>query len=155
MSTHSGEFNIMKSWLIFLCALCVSPLSFADVSERYSPQKVVYQINNGDVKQQDAALRNIQNHMVAVGADKIEVVVVLFGDGLDLLKRAQKDMDLQARILGLKEQNVKFDICKNTLTARKIDYQTELFDAKAEDIVPSGAAEIAHLQQHGYIYMRP
>ncbi|MDD2816018.1 MAG: DsrE family protein [Thiotrichaceae bacterium] len=145
----------MKSWLIFLCALCVSPLSFADVGERYSPQKVVYQINNGDVKQQDAALRNIQNHMNAVGVDKIEVIVVLFGDGVDLLKRAQKDMDLQARILGLKEHKVKFDICKNTLTARKIDYQSDLFDAKAEDIVPSGSAEIAHLQQHGYIYMRP
>ena len=145
----------MKSWLIFLCALCVSPLSFADTGERYSPQKVVYQINNGDVKQQDAALRNITNHMNAVGVDKIEVIIVLFGDGLDLLKRAQKDMDLQARILGLKEQRVKFDICKNTLTARKIDYQSDLFDVKAEDIVPSGSAEIAHLQQHGYIYMRP
>lgn len=145
----------MKSWLILLCALCVSPLSFAEVSERYASQKVVYQINNNDVKQQDATLRNISNHINAVGTSKIELVVVLFGDGVDLLKRAQNDMDVQARILGLKEQKVKFDVCKNTLTARKIDYQSDLFDVKAEDIVPSGVAEITHLQQQGYIYMRP
>jgi intracellular sulfur oxidation DsrE/DsrF family protein len=145
----------MKSWLIFLCVLCLSPLSFAEGNARYSSQKVVYQINGEDAKQQDAALRNIQNHIKGIGVDRLELTVVLFGDGVSLLQRAANDVNLQTRILGLKEQRIKFSVCQNTLTARKINYQTDLFDVKAEDIVPSGVVEIAHLQQQGYVYLRP
>ena len=70
------------------------------------------------------------------------------------MKEANADADMQAKIAGLKEQGVKFNICANTLKGRKIPMEA-LYDVKEEDIVPSGVAELAHLQYEGYTYIKP
>ncbi|HHN72696.1 MAG TPA: hypothetical protein ENK13_01275, partial [Thermopetrobacter sp.] len=106
-------------------------------------------------KRYRGALRNIQNHINAVGADKLEVKVVLHGNGVNLLKVALKDDGLKTRITGLKSQNVEFLVCANTLRGRKIDYEKDLFDVFKEDIVPSGVAELGRLQLAGYAYIKP
>ncbi len=51
----------------------------------YGKQKVVYHINYDNPKQQAGALRNIQNHINAVGAENLDLKVVLHGNGLALL----------------------------------------------------------------------
>ena len=127
-------------------------------AERYSKQKVVYHINyNGGEsdKAYRGALRNIQNHINAVGADKMEIKVVLHENGVSLLKSAKKNDILQNSVSNLKAQNVAFQVCNNTLKGRKINYENELFDVFDEDIVPSGVAELSHLQQQGYTYIKP
>lgn len=121
----------------------------------YSRQKVVYHINSGEVTLLKNALGNIQNHIRAVGKENIEIRVVMHGDGIDLLKIANQDNSVQARINDLKSQKVGFGVCNNTLVARGIDYQSELFDVAESDIVPSGVAELAKLQQEGYAYIKP
>jgi intracellular sulfur oxidation DsrE/DsrF family protein len=55
----------------------------------------------------------------------------------------------------LKGQNVGFQVCNNTLKGREISYSDDLFDVWDEDIVPSGVAELSHLQAQGYTYIRP
>ena len=130
----------------------------AGAGERYGHQKVAYHINyNGGPgnKRYRGALRNIQNHINAVGADKLEVKVVLHGNGVNLLNVALKDDGLKTRITGLKSQNVEFLVCANTLRGRKIDYEKDLFDVFKEDIVPSGVAELGRLQLAGYAYIKP
>jgi hypothetical protein len=59
-----------------------------------------------------------------------------------------------ARIEGLKQQGVKFQICRNTIAGRGID-MSDLYDVAEEDIVPSGVAQIAILQSQGYAYLKP
>ena len=51
----------------------------------YGKQKVVYHINYDNPKAQTGALRNIQNHINAVGAENLDLRVVLHGNGLSLL----------------------------------------------------------------------
>jgi intracellular sulfur oxidation DsrE/DsrF family protein len=46
-------------------------------------------------------------------------------------------------------------VCNNTLKGRKISYENDLFDVYEEDIVPSGVAELSHLQLQGYTYIKP
>lgn len=124
----------------------------------YGKQKVVYHINyNGgeEDKAYRAALRNVQNHISAVGAENIDVKVVLHGNGVYLLRDAKSNEKLQMDVTSLKSQNVKFSVCDNTLKGRKINYDTDLFEVWKEDIVPSGVAEISHLQQQGYTYIKP
>ena len=138
-----------------LVAFTIAPTM---AGERYGKQKVVYHINyNGGEKNKKyrGALRNIQNHINAVGADNLDVKVVLHGNGVNLLREALKDDGLKTRITALKSQNVAFLVCANTLRGRKIDYEKDLFDVFKEDIVPSGVAEIGHLQLKGYAYIKP
>ncbi|MDU8928866.1 DsrE family protein [Alisedimentitalea sp. MJ-SS2] len=127
-------------------------------AERYGKQKVVYHINypgGPDDKKYIGAMRNIQNHINAVGADNMDIKVVLHGNGVGILKSAMANKPLQTRIVELKGQNVSVHVCNNTLVGRKIDYDNDLFDVFEEDIVPSGVAELSHLQQQGYTYIKP
>jgi intracellular sulfur oxidation DsrE/DsrF family protein len=133
----------------------------------YGKQKVVYHINYDNPKQQAGALRNIQNHINAVGKENLEVRVVLHGNGLALLlepdslekltkfKHANADEKMTARIDGLKAQGVSFNVCANTVRGRKVDMETDLYNVEQKDIVPSGVAEVAKLQQEGFVYIKP
>ena len=133
----------------------------------YGKQKVVYHINYDDPKLQAGALRNIQNHINAVGKDNLEVRVVLHGNGLALLlepdslekltkfKHANADEKMTAKIDGLKAQGVSFNVCANTVRGRKVDLETDLYNVDQKDIVPSGVAEVAKLQQEGFVYIKP
>lgn len=132
---------------------------------RYGKQKVVYHINGDDPKAQAAGLANIQNHISAVGAENLELRVVMHGDGLSLLlypdalastkmKAANATDEMQARITNLKQQGVKFDICANTLKNRQVKLE-DLYDASEADLVPSGVAELSRLQAMGYTYVKP
>ncbi len=120
-----------------------------------SKQKVVYHVNYDDPGQQEAALRNIQNHINAIGAENLDLRLVLHGKGVSMVARAKEDMNLQSKIVNLKEQKVAFKICNNTLVGKKINPDTDLFEVTKDDLVPSGVAELAILQSQGYAYIKP
>jgi len=139
----------------------------AVAGEGYGKQKVVYHINYDDPKKQTGALRNIQNHINAVGAENLDLKVVLHGNGLALLlepdsldklkkfKHANANDNMTAKVTDLKGQGVDFHVCANTVRGRKVDVETDLYDVSSEDIVPSGVAEVAKLQAMGYSYIKP
>ncbi len=89
------------------------------------------------------------------GAENLELKVVLHGNGVGLLKSAKDNQKLQSAVTSLKTQNVSFHVCKNTLRGRKISYENDLFEVFEDDIVASGVAELSHLQQQGYTYIKP
>lgn len=144
--------TIFSITLASLLALTSTQTLAAD--NKYSEQKVVYHVNYDDVKRQGGALRNIQNHINGVGAERVDIKVVMHGNGVELLRHAKTNSALQASIDNLKSQGVDFNVCANTLRGKNISLN-ELYDAKESDIVPAGVAEIAHLQQQGYVYLRP
>lgn len=132
----------------------------------YGKQKVVYHINYDNPKTQAGALRNIQNHINAVGAENLELKVVLHGKGVSLLLEPDSVMEtklalgnatdeIQAKISGLKEQGVGFHVCANTLKGKKVILTEHLYDTSESDVVPSGVAELAKLQAEGYTYIKP
>lgn len=159
----------MRKNLIVVLLLCMGLLlgGFAGAGERYGKQKVVYHINYDDPKMQAGALRNIQNHINAVGAENLDLKVVLHGNGLSMLlepdslakltkfKHANADERMTAKIDGLKQQGVDFEVCENTVKGRKVDVDTDLYNVDPGDIVPSGVAEVARLQLLGYAYIKP
>ena len=115
-------------------------------------EKVVYHINDASVAR--VAMNNIKNHLDADPGAKI--VVVTHGKGIDFLLNDAVDAQGQAytaQIAGLKDRGVTFDVCANTLKARKMGNEAVILDAQ---IVPSGVAEIGKLQyQQGYVYVKP
>ena len=130
-------------------------------------QKVVYHINYDNPKQQAGALRNIQNHINAVGAENLDLKVVLHGNGLALLldpdslerlpkfKHANATDDMIAKVDGLREQGIQFQVCANTIKGRNVDLANDLYYVEEADIVPSGVAQLAVLQGQGYAYIKP
>lgn len=130
-------------------------------------QKVVYHINGDDPKQQAGALRNVQNHINAVGKENLDLRIVMHGNGVSMVllpealgnvkgfKHANADQQMQARIDGLKNQGVSFKVCANTLKGRNVSRDGDLYMVEEADIVPSGVAELAILQGQGFSYIKP
>ncbi len=144
--------------MLSLMVLTTFSLTPSEASERYGMQKVVYHINypgGDDDKKWKGAMRNIQNHINAVGAENLDLKVVLHGNGVAMLASAKSNEGLQSQILSLKGQSVDFHVCNNTLVGRKISYENDLLDVYEEDIVPSGVAELSRLQHMGYTYIKP
>jgi len=161
--------NTFKQQLLtaILNSMCMMMTSVTHAGERYDKQKVVYHINYDQPKKQAGALRNIQNHINAVGAESLDLKVVLHGNGLALLldpdsleklnkfKHANANESMTAKIDGLKNQGVTFNVCANTVRGRKVDLKHDLYDVENDDVVPSGVAEVARLQAMGYSYIKP
>ena len=161
--------NNLKTKILsaFLVSLCLLMTTAATANERYGKQKVVYHINYDNPKQQTGALRNVQNHINAVGAESMDIKIVLHGNGLALLlepdslkkltkfKHANADENMTAKIDSLKDQGVDFNVCANTVRGRKVDLETDLYNVDKQDVVPSGVAEVARLQAMGYSYIKP
>ncbi|WP_319557839.1 DsrE family protein [Thiomicrorhabdus sp.] len=158
------------SWSALFFASLLSLISFASQAadeNRYGHQKVVYHINYDDAKKQSSTLRNIQNHINAVGEANLDIQVVLHGNGLSLLlkpealknvpkfKAANADTQMKQKIDQLKMQGVRFNVCANTVKGREVNVERDLYDVEKSSIVPSGVAELAYLQSKGYLYLRP
>ena len=99
-------------------------------------------------------LQSAQNHVNAVGKDKLDLRIVLQGDGLDLLKEAAGDRAMSERVDKLKAQGVRFLVCRNTLVGRGLD-PADLYDVKTADIVGAAVAEVSALQAQGFVYVKP
>ena len=127
----------------------------ASLAGGYGKQKVAYHINYDNPKRLKGALRNIQNHINAVGKKNLDLRVVMHGKGVTLLKLANNDPNMQQKVISLKKQGIMFNVCANTLKGKKINYKNDLHDVSEKDIVPSGVAELAHLQAKGYAYVKP
>ena len=158
----------MKQAIAIFSILVMTTLGWHGVSvAEYSKQKVVYHINYDNPKRQAGALRNIQNHINAVGKENLDLRVVMHGNGLSLMllpeaigevkvfKNGNANDQMQAKIDGLKDQGVSFKICANTVKGRGVDVEEHLHNVDPEDIVPSGVAEAAHLQLQGFAYLKP
>lgn len=142
----SGRRRFLATLLLAAATACAAD---ADV------QKVVYHVGMDELPAQKFALRNIQNHIDAVGSKNIDLRMVVAGDGVTLLQRARNDENLKAAIDSLKLLGVKILVCQTTLAARKLDFKKDLYDVAAADLVPNGVAEIARLQMKGYAYVKP
>ncbi len=74
---------------------------------------------------------------------------------LKKFKHANATDKMAAKIDGLKDQGVSFNVCANTVRGRKVDLEDDLYNVEKSDIVPSGVAEVARLQLLGYAYIKP
>jgi len=152
--------HVYKKGLVLLTAMVMAlGMMSAQAGERqpakngYYHQKVVYHIN--DVNKAKGALRNVKNHLNALGDKNVEIIVVTHSSGAFALVDGAKDKKgntFSDQVAALANRGVKFEICANTIRGKKIDKHKISQYAK---IVPSGVAQIAHLEQQGYLYIKP
>ena len=128
-------------------------------------QRVVYHNNGASVHASPvetkaymtALLTSLTNHVNALCAGLAEkqaftIHVVCHGAGLDLFAIVQEDAVLRQRFDSLCEQGVRFLVCANTLRGRNMKL-ADIYGATDQDVVPSGVAELGHLQMQGFAYI--
>lgn len=139
----------MKKLIISLL-LVISIFSFLNAEDVV--HKVVIQVSTDDLKTQKIALNNAVNLQKLYGLDNIEIEIVAYGPGLDLLTSKSKQ---NKRVESLALQDITFSACGNTIAKKEKKSGSKVVLLDGVDTVQAGVARIIELQEQGYSYIRP
>ena len=143
----------MKYFNVLVVALALAPAltSLAAVAAEAPTTKehVVMQVSDADTGKWNLALNNAKNLQQAYGADKIDIEIVTYGPGVNMLKL---DSVAANRIDEAKQAGVAIVACQNTMRNMKL---TEADMLPNTSYVPAGIVEIIKKQREGYAYIRP
>jgi hypothetical protein len=111
--------------------------------------RMVIQVSDGDPKKWNLALNNARNAFKDLGKDNVQIEIVAYGPGIDMLK-------MEAVTAGRVEEAIKSGIsivaCENTMTAQKLN-KGDMNEAIS--YVPAGVVQLMRRQQEGWAYIRP
>ena len=111
--------------------------------------KVVIQVSDSDQGKWNLALNNAKNIQTDLGAANVEVEIVTYGPGIDMLKL---DSPVGGRIGEATTAGVKVIACENTMRGQKLTRADML---NGISYVPAGVVELMSRQQQGWAYIRP
>jgi len=155
---HAIRNATVRSAAMAVCITIASPVCghAADVDQPKAAagktiqvEKLVVQVSDGDPKKWNLALNNIKNVQDALGKDKVDVALVVYGPGIDMLKLESAAGN---RVNDAVASGVKVVACENTMDAQKL---TKADMLKSISYVPAGVIELMRRQQQGYAYIRP
>ena len=112
-------------------------------------QGVVVQVSDDNVATWNQALNVVKNIQGEYGKDKVDVELVVFGNGVGLLKF---DSQLSNRIDDTMAGGAKVVMCQNTMKGRKL---TEADMHAGIGYVKAGVIEIIEKQKQGWTILRP
>lgn len=111
--------------------------------------KMVIQVSESDPATWNLALNNAKNIQKDVGRDNVDLEIVAYGPGINMLKA---ESEVANRVNEAIDSGVQVMACENTMRNQKLN--KEDMNAKVT-YVSSGVVEIMRRQQQGYTYLRP
>jgi intracellular sulfur oxidation DsrE/DsrF family protein len=133
----------------FALAFAAAAPVVASAQTASARNKVVFQVSDDSPQKWNLALNNARNLQDDLGADNVELEIVVYGPGIGMLK---SDSPVAARIADALKGGVKVVACENTMRAQKLTYADML---PKIGYVPAGVVELMKKQQDGYSYIRP
>jgi intracellular sulfur oxidation DsrE/DsrF family protein len=132
-------------------AAMVGALLAGEALAQASPvkNKVVFQVSDSDPGKWGLTLNNAQNVQNDLGAETVDLEIVVYGPGIGMLKL---ESPMAQRIASALKSGVKVVACENTMKAQKLVHADML---PSIGYVPAGVVELMQKQQQGYAYIRP
>ena len=112
-------------------------------------QRVIFQVSDSDPAKWNLALNNAKNVQADLGKNSVQIEIVAYGPGLNMLKAESKVAD---RLAGALDDSVGLIACENTMQNTKVTRE-QMYDGIA--YVKAGVTHIMKRQQEGWAYIRP
>jgi intracellular sulfur oxidation DsrE/DsrF family protein len=146
------------TWSTTVAAAAVAAVAAAALAQSppipdkpFADHRLVLQLSDNEREKEGLMLSVANNLLKALEPDKISIVVVAFGPGIDLLRAESAN---RARVDSLVAQGVEFDICMNTVDTLEREGKHVNINPKAVK-VQVGVARILQLTEKGYTLVRP
>jgi intracellular sulfur oxidation DsrE/DsrF family protein len=110
--------------------------------------RALFQVTDNDPARWTLILNNMQNLREGVGGEPVEIELVAYGPGINMLK---SDSSVKQRIAEALKSGVKVNACQNTMNGMKLTPADMLGEI---GYVPSGVVEVMRKQQQGWAYIR-
>ena len=129
-----------------LLALALPQLAVAQSAT--AKNRALFQVTDNDPARWNMILNNMQNLREGVGGEPVEIELVAYGPGINMLK---SDSSVKQRIAEALKSGVKVNACQNTMNGMKLTAPDMLPEI---GYVPSGVVEVMRKQQQGWAYIR-
>lgn len=123
--------------------------SMAGNSASATKAKVIFQVSDADPKKWNLALNNLKNVQDALGKDKVDAELVVYGPGIGMLKA---ESTAGNRVNAAIKDGVTIVACENTMQNMKLTKDDMLASI---GYVPGGVIELMEKQKAGYAYIKP
>ena len=129
-----------------LLAIALPQLAMAQAAT--PKNRALFSVTDNDQARWTMILNNIQNLRDGVGGEPVEIELVAYGPGINMLK---SDSPMKQRIADALKSGVKVNACQNTMNGMKLTPADMLPEI---GYVPSGVVEVMRKQQQGWAYIR-
>ena len=135
--------------LLSLLGLGAAAPALAQTRSAGGKQRVIFQVSDNDPAKWSLALNNARNVQQDLGKDNVEIEIVAYGPGLNMLKAESK---VAPRLAGALDDSVGLIACENTMTNTKVT-RNDMYGGIA--YVKAGVTHIMKRQREGWAYIRP
>ena len=148
-------FAHVRSVFVFLCLILVSGLPGTGAAFAATPRpaptqyRVVFAVTVDDQHVWNEVFGNFHNIERALGARNVSIEMVVYGDGIAMLR---DDSLVANKVDEALKEGVKIVACENTMKAQNIGRDTMLPNI---GYVQAGIVELIKLQAAGWAYVRP
>lgn len=111
--------------------------------------RVVFQVSDNDPAKWNLALNNAKNVQLDLGKENVEIEIVAYGPGLNMLKA---ESAVAGRVNGALDDNVTVVACDNTMHNMKLT-DADLIGGVSH--VKAGVVQLMERQRQGWSYIRP
>ncbi len=147
---------IIRSRIFAAALVLASPLASVCAENAEAPsqqaatrEKVIIQVSDSVPGKWNLALNNARNVQEALGKDKVDIEIVAYGPGIEMLKL---ESEVGNRIGKALTDGVKIVACENSMKSMKIS-QADMLPSIG--YVRSGVVELMKRQKEGWAYIRP
>ena len=142
---------IRRAILAFSAILALGALQPAIAADAAAKPKarMVMQVSDADPARWNLALNNLHNVQNELGRDNVELEVVAYGPGIDMLKM---DSPVGNRVAEAVKGGIRVVACENTMHGKKLTKGDML---PTIGYVRAGVVELMEKQREGYAYIRP
>jgi intracellular sulfur oxidation DsrE/DsrF family protein len=145
-------FKIIAAFLVLSFALTSNNLLAAETQANKTATartQVVFQVSDDDARKWNLTLNNVKNIQQELGASNVDIEVVAYGPGINMLKF---ESTVSERVDEALKAGVKIVACENTMKSLKLSKADMM---STIGYVPAGVVEIIRKQKEGYAYIRP
>ena len=111
--------------------------------------RLLIQVSDADPAKWNLALSNAKNVQAELGPENVQIEIIAYGPGLDMLKAESK---VAGGLAGALDDSVALIACENTMTTTKVT-KDDMYGGIA--YVKAGVTHIMKRQREGWAYIRP
>jgi len=140
--------SVLLTSALALCSV-LAPVPAAHAQATVTKNRIVMQVSDNDPAKWNLALNNTRHLQADLGAGNVEIEIVAYGPGINMLKAESAVGNRVDEALGT---GVKVVACENTMRGAKLSKDDMLHGI---GYVGAGVVEIMQRQQQGWAYLRP
>jgi uncharacterized protein len=123
--------------------------ALAQQKKSAAKQRVIFQVSDNDPARWNLALNNARNVQTDLGKDNVQIEIVAYGPGIEMMKAESK---VAGGLAGALDSSVGLIACENTMHNTKVT-RDDMYAGIA--YVQAGVTHIMKRQQERWAYIRP